>query len=270
MKKTIQIFSIALIFFGCSNPTKYDLVIRDVGFFDGFEDKGVVNIAINADTIAAISLNELFGNSVINGTGKYIIPGLINSHVHLWSIEQLKESYESGILVNLVMHSSSEKGEAELKTIARDSSGISFMYGGGFAATVPRGHPNQISRNMETINDSVSIETWVDNRINIGADYIKIVKEDNPYMQYPALPTLTDEQIGAIIKYADSKGLKSVIHASRADHFTNLFKYNPDGFVHTPHFNPDSTFSNLDWELLKKSGAFIIKNIKKKIIKFNK
>ena len=268
MKNLILLLSNTLFLIGCSQPAKYDLVISNVGFFDGIEDHGVVNIGISADSIASISPDNLAGDSIMDGTGKYIIPGLINSHVHLWTVEQLKESFQSGILVNLAMHSGDEEGESKLKMIGRDSSEVSMLYGAGHAATVPGGHPNQISRNMETINDSVSIKSWVDNRIVNGADYIKIVKEDNPFLSYPGLPTLTDQQIGEIIDYSRSKGLMSVVHVSRTDHFRNLLKFNPDGFVHTPHFNPDSTFTDNDWRALKESGAFLSPNIKLQVLTF--
>ena len=41
---------------GCTQPEKtFDLVIQNVNLFDGSRDRGKVHIAINADTIAAIS-----------------------------------------------------------------------------------------------------------------------------------------------------------------------------------------------------------------------
>ncbi len=180
----------------------YDFVIKNIGLFDGENDLGIVNICINGDSIAAISRESLDSDSIIDGTGKYIIPGLVNGHVHLISTTDLKESYRHGILADLNMHTGLEDRELKWKKISRDSAGYALLYGAGSAATVPGGHPTQLTPHMETINDSVSIQEWVDKRIANGVDYIKIIRENSPYFEFPGLPTLSYEQIKEIIDYA--------------------------------------------------------------------
>jgi len=249
-------FIISLL--GCSEPVKYDLVIQNVGLFDGYQDKGTVNIAINSDTIAAITTEELNNDSLIDGTGKYVIPGLVNAHVHVSSIEDLQAGYPLGILTILNMHTGLEDRELEWKQISKDTLGFSTLYGSGHAATVPGGHPNQFSPDMETINDSVTIEDWVDHRIANEVDYIKIVRENHEWMGNPALPTLSYEQIQKLIEYAHSKGYKVVIHANTVEEMVKIAEFKPDGFVHMLDYKEDYPVPDSFYHALKESGGFVV------------
>ena len=208
MKTCSSFVSIVSVLIGCSAPTQYDIIIQDVGLFNGHQDRGTVNIAINGDSIAAITSEKIMGDSLIDGTGKYIIPGLVNAHVHVSTVEQLKEGFPLGILTLLNMHTGLEEREIEWKKISQGSAGFSILYGSGHAATVPGGHPTQFSPEMETINDSLSIREWVDHRIAKKVDYIKLIREHHEWMGYPPLPTLSFDQIRQIIDYAHSRVTK--------------------------------------------------------------
>lgn len=213
MKKLLYILISCTLFSACNEPKKYDLIIKNVNVFNGYEELGLVNIAINGDTIAAITQQDIIGDSIIDASGKYIIPGLVNAHVHTNSIDHLKEGYPSGIMYLLNMHTGLEERERLWKEMSKDSVGYSVLYGSGHAATVPMGHPTQFSPGMETINDSISIQTWVDNRIASGADYIKVIGHSTSsglgWMDAPPAPSLTYNQIEQIIQYAHQKGKKS-------------------------------------------------------------
>src|SRR5690606_21249224 len=100
MKKTIFGCLGVLMLAACTADRTYDLVIQNVGLFDGERDLGMVNLAINADSIAAISVKPLVSDSVIDGTGKYLVPGMVNSHAHIWEASHLKEAYRAGVLAN--------------------------------------------------------------------------------------------------------------------------------------------------------------------------
>ena len=248
----------ALLLYGCSEPVKYEIVIENVGLFNGSQDLGIVNVAVNADTIASISAEPLLGNSTIDGTDKYLIPGLVNAHTHISSIEDLKEGYDLGILTLLNMHTGLEERELAWKTTFSDSVGFSELYGSGHAATVPGGHPNQFSTEMETINDSISIEEWVDNRISKNVDYIKIVRDHHEWMGSPPLPTLSYEQIGQIIEYSHSKGFKVVVHGNTVADMVKISEFKPNGFVHMPIFKEEYPTSDEDYKSIAQSGAFMI------------
>lgn len=258
MKTCSSFVIIVLVVIGCSAPTQYDIIIQNVGLFDGHQDRGTVNIAINGDSIAAITSEKIMGDSLIDGTGKYVIPGLVNAHVHVSTVEQLKEGFPLGILTLLNMHTGLEEREIEWKKVSQGSAGFSILYGSGQAATVPGGHPTQFSPEMETINDSLSIREWVDRRIAKKVDYIKLIREHHEWMGYPPLPTLSFDQIGQIIDYAHSRGYKVVVHANTVDEVIQIAEFKPDGFVHMLDYQEDFPVPDAYFTALSDCGAFVV------------
>ncbi len=258
MKKILTLLGAFLWLLGCSQPETYDLVIRNVRVFDGVEDLGIRHLAVNADTIAAISAEPLHGDTLIDGTGKFVLPGLVNAHVHISTEAQLKEGYAHGILANLNMHTGLEERERGWKELTRKRKGYPLLFGAGHAATVPGGHPTQFSPDMETIHDSITPETWVDHRIAAGADYIKIIRESEAWMGYPAQPTLDYGQIERLIRYAHQKGLLAVVHTSNMEETARIAALGADGFVHMPIFKKDYPLPEEHLKTIRESGAFIV------------
>lgn len=92
MKQIMYLIS-ALIFVGCSsnNSVPYDLIISNVNLIDGTGKplQTSVSIGIKEGRIAAID-SGLSGNgaSRIDGSGKYLIPGLFDCHVHTGNFER--------------------------------------------------------------------------------------------------------------------------------------------------------------------------------------
>lgn len=249
---------IVLVFIASSEPAKYDIVIQNVGLFDGYQERGIVNIAINDDKIAAITPEELDADSVIDGSGKYVIPGMVNAHVHVSSIKNLRKAYSVGVLTLLNMHTGLEDRELNWKKLSKDSIGLSTLYGAGHAATVPGGHPNQYSPNMETINDSLSIKEWVDHRIENKVNYIKIVRDHHEWMGNPALPSLSYDQIHEIINYAHSKGYKVVVHANTVEDMIKITNLGADGFVHMLDYKEDLPIPDSFYQTLAEHEIFVV------------
>jgi imidazolonepropionase-like amidohydrolase len=258
MKRNIITCLLALLLTACAPDQSYDLVVQDVGLFDGVRDLGIVNIAINADTIAAISKSHLLSDSVVDGTGKYVVPGLVNSHVHIWEPKQLKEGYQAGILANMGMHASNHSRDSTLKALGQDK-GYPFYYTAGVAATVPGGHPTQITPYIETVNDTISIEQFVNNRISEGVDYIKLIKESSAWFEFPeGPPSLPYDSIEKIIEYTHSKGMKIVVHIGSLEEIVQIARLKPDGFAHMWYSSNNSDLTDEKLKIIKESGAFII------------
>lgn len=258
MKNTLIISLLIILAASCSKSKQFDIVIENVGVFDGHQDLGILNVAINNDTIAFISKESMNGDSIIDGSGKYIMPGLVDAHVHVSSIEQLQSSYNLGVLTLLNMHTGLEDRELAWKALSKDSLGMATLYGAGHAATVPGGHPNQFSPDMETLSDSVSIADWLQHRMDKEVNYIKVIREHHEWMGYPPLPTLSFEQIKDIIDLAHSKGLKVVVHANTVEDMIQIASYKPDGFVHMLDYKEDLPIPDSFYNSLVDNNIFVV------------
>ncbi|RNL90353.1 tetratricopeptide repeat protein [Sinomicrobium pectinilyticum] len=87
MKKLVFIFLGVLLFPACNKPPNYDLAIQNVAVFDSKNKKVLKNktVLINKDSIAAIINASQESNAihVIEGNGRLLIPGFIDTHTHL-------------------------------------------------------------------------------------------------------------------------------------------------------------------------------------------
>ena len=253
----LSIFCLLLIQISCrqTDSTTYDMVIKNVSLFDGFENMGKVNIAINQDSIASITVEKMQADTIIDGEGKYMVPGLINCHIHSWNLENLQESYNAGVLAVVNLHQVQESIDKNFRQY-RDSLGYAVFYSSGIAATVEDGHPTQYGK-IETVNDSITPAVFVKNRIDNGADLIKIIRDGNPSPSSPTgIPTLTFDQIEELIVEAQAHEKKAVVHIQHLPDLLQICKYKPNGFAHIWFYKDELTEEILG--VIKKSGAFII------------
>jgi imidazolonepropionase-like amidohydrolase len=233
-----------------------DLLIKNASLFDGHKNRGIVDIAVRNGSIIWIAKSSEGFTAVetIDGTGKYIVPGLINSHVHLWDQKDLKTALQAGIFAVIDLHSS--EGPDEAFRQLRDSANYANYYSAGYAATVPKGHPTQIFP-IETINDSVSPSLFVEHRIKKGADLIKIVSGNiKPGSLWYGNPSLDYKQIEQIIKAAKNWNKKTVVHVSQVEETVKIAKMGVDGFAHLWSYNDSATDKQL--KFLKSKKVFII------------
>ena len=92
MKKFLILICIFLYVSCLDNPEKeYDMVLSQVNLIDGTGAslKPLVNVYIKDNKILAIdSTGPKLGKNVIDGKGKYLIPGLFDSHAHTSNYEE--------------------------------------------------------------------------------------------------------------------------------------------------------------------------------------
>ena len=233
-----------------------DLVIRRVHLFDGDADRGVVDVAVREGRIARIGSvgGGCEGATTIDGAGKHLIPGLVNAHVHLWKQSDLRDALQAGVFTVVDLHTSGGPDAAFRRL--RDSSGYASYYSAGYAATVPGGHPTQLFP-IETINDSVTPEQFVEHRVAKGADLIKIVSGNPPPGARGATnPTLSFAQIEAITRAAKARSRMVLVHVARIDETVRIARMGVDGFAHLWSYGDSATDEQL--RVLKGAGVFVI------------
>lgn len=233
-----------------------ELVIRQVRLFDGDTDRGVVDVAVRDGRIARVGAagTGCAGATTIDGTGKHLVPGLVNAHVHLWKDSDLRAALQAGVFAVFDLHTSEGPDAAPRRL--RDSSVYASYYAAGYAATAPGGHPTQLFP-IETVNDSVTPERFVANRVAKGADLIKIISGNRrPGSLGAANPTLRYEQIEAITRAAKGAGRKVVVHVSQIDETVRIARMGVDGFVHLWAHGDVATDEQL--RALKQAGVFVV------------
>jgi len=227
MNKDIVIFKIVLLtLFLTANvvSAQNGFSIEKVTLFDGEKVLENVNIKVVDEFITEISTEKFLDvANVIDGKGKFLMPGMTNCHVHVWSQLALTEAARAGVLNVLDMHGI-ELYQGPMKAL-NDSTTNASYYMAGAAATAPNGHGTQFGFPTPTLSTPEEAEKFVSDRILAGADYIKIIIE-------PWKATLDEMTVKALIDETHDKNRLAVAHISRAVDAQMAVKNNIDGLVH--------------------------------------
>jgi hypothetical protein len=182
--------------------------IQNVHIFDGLQFRDSGTVFINQDIISFQNLNP---TSVVNGSGGYLIPGLIDSHVHVLDVSALRVLTSFGIMTALSM----ARASYSLEDTLRDQAGLASWYTAGIPAIAPNTThakmPNFSSAKL--INNTSQVSEMVTEAFENGSDFYKIVAEPNGPSQ---------EMQDLLVKSVHEKGKKVMTHASDFESFTRL------------------------------------------------
>lgn len=205
---------------------QWDLLITGVQVFTGEQVIKATNIGVKDGVITHLGpklARRHHATQVVNGEGYTVLPGLVNTHVHVWFPLQLQQAAQAGVLAVCDMHGSAFATQF-LKQF-QETTGYARYYAAGSGATVPGGHGTQFGIVVPTIDSTTSARQFTLDRIVEGVDYIKILRE-------PMRPTLSFAQMDTIIKTAHEQGVKVVSHVSRCADGVELARLGVDGLVH--------------------------------------
>ena len=201
------------------------IAITNVKVFDGSalsEERTVVieNGIISAATTA---------NTIVDGQHGTLLPGLIDSHVHLRNVAELEQGTYWGATTMLDMGTPS----MVLTDSLRHRPGLADIRGAGNTASAPGGI--QTTRMGMPLASAVTgpadASRFVADRVREGADYIKIIVEDPRIMGSAALDAAT---IAAIVEAAHRAKLKAIAHVTTTTAFTLAADAGVDILTHAP------------------------------------
>jgi len=175
MKKLLLFAILGWIIFACSSPS-HDLLITNVNVIDVVTGEVLPNrtVGIDGDEITAIytkAIKPQEGTEVIDGTGKYLIPGLWDMHVHNnWNYEDTNDL----LVANGVVGAREMWGDMEIrrKMDEERASGkpiIDIYSAGVLTDGAPRIWPG--SGEVTTPEEA---EALVRCQVAQGADFIKV------------------------------------------------------------------------------------------------
>ncbi len=227
------------------------LLIQSVRLFDGELVQEGMDVFFEAGKVARIvpHSTDHQAEQIIDGSGKTLIPGLVNAHVHIWFPAHLQEAARAGVLTVMDMHSSSYS--LPILKAFQDSTNYANYLSAGPGATVPSGHGTQFGMPTPTIDSSTSARAFTLDRVDGGSDYIKILRE-------PSRPTINFAQIDTVIATAHEHDKLAVAHISRKKDAIRLASSHLDGFVHI-WFDEVSSTEEID--TIAKGKVFMVPTI---------
>ena len=201
-------------------------VIKNVRVFDGrrLSDERTVTVE------GGIITDNAHSNALtVDGQGGTLLPGLIDSHVHLTAIDNLEQGVKWGVTTMLDMGSPS----MALTDSFRHRAGLTDVLGCGNSASAPGGMQTTYMGfpASSAVTGPSDAARFVAERVAEGGDYIKIIVEDPKVMGPAALDGAT---IAALVAAAHDANLKTIAHASSLAAFQLAEDGGVDVITHAP------------------------------------
>lgn len=228
-------------------------IIHNARIFDGEQVIEADEVLIVHDTIAEVGrdLARQPADQLIDAEGGMLLPGLIDCHVHTFSPAMLEQTLIFGVTTNLDMFMPVEFARAMR---ASPSPNHADFLTAGTLVTAPRGHGTQFGLPIPTIETPEQAQEFVDDRVDEGSDYIKIVY-DGGRGWGGSIPTLDQPTLKAVIDAAHARQKLAVVHVHDQKAAFEAIDAGADGLVHM-FFDGAATEEFI--ELAKARGAFIV------------
>ena len=228
MKYLIHIILIAFLL-GCNSrqTSQFDLVISDVNLIDGTGNpiQTRVSIGITNGKIMAID-TSLLGNEDhhIDGTGKFLIPGLFDCHVHTGDYERDFPRFihygVTSIFITGGNLCTNDFYAAMRKQGNQDTIPAPFVFHTSQHFTMEGRHPSktyqsgnwQNGKTLFYLQDTTQIEGLVERVAQYPISGIKLTIEDGPAP--PFVERLPQSFIDKTVKEASKFGLEVFAHVS--------------------------------------------------------
>ncbi|TCL83650.1 MULTISPECIES: amidohydrolase family protein [unclassified Rathayibacter] len=170
---------------------------------------------------------------VIDGAGRFLVPGLIDTHVHLGSRGALESAARAGVTTMIDLGTHPDSLVAEQRMLR----GAPSLRSAGSAASAPGSTQIALMGNPEesAVTGAADAERFLTWRSDNGSDLIKIIIEDPDATDVPALdvPTIT-----ALVEGAHRRGWTTVAHVVTANAFSRGLDAGVDVLTHAPLDRP--------------------------------
>jgi len=207
-------------------------IISHANVFDGEHWLGKRDVAFKNGMIVDVAkdLQQKYVDAlIVDGSNKYLIPGLIDAHTHAWD-EALTQAVKFGVTTELDMFTNNafasmqrEKREQHDRNI-----GQADLFSAGTLVTAPEGHGTEYGFKIATIDDYKKADAFVAARISEGSDYIKIVYD----VSGRGRPSIDKKTLVAVIKASHQQGKLAVVHISDYQSADDAINAGADGLVH--------------------------------------
>jgi imidazolonepropionase-like amidohydrolase len=232
--KTILLYAAFLLFPAFAYCQKTPILFQHVRVFDGSQVIPDTDVLIEKGLIKQVGANlSAEGARVIDGSGKTLLPGLIDAHVHVHGADTLEQALIFGVTTEFDMMMS-PRLEYQLKS-QEDDRMASFLSAGS-PATVPGGHGTEYGFVIPTLTKPSEAQSFVDARLREGSDYIKIMYTAGvSFGRRGERPTLSKATLAAVIAAAHERHRLAVVHIGSVEGARDAIEAGADGLAHIFH-----------------------------------
>jgi imidazolonepropionase-like amidohydrolase len=187
-------------------------VVRNVRVFDGERVHERVNVVVRDGRIAAIGeASPPRDLPVVDGTGRTLLPGLIDAHGHVSGEASLRDAIRFGVTTVLDMLTSTDVAQANRARRSQpERPDLAELYTSGTPVESPGGLTTQFGIPFSTISSPAEAPAFVRGRVADGSDFIKIIYEPS----VPFFTSISRETLTAVIAAAHAEGVLGVVHVS--------------------------------------------------------
>jgi len=232
------------------NPAEVT-VFQNIKVFDGNDWRFPCTVVVEGDKITAVGpdVRAPEGADVISGNGLALLPGLIDSHVHASSFEDLRQCARFGVTsVMDMMTTTAFMGQVKARLKRAEGRDMADFRSAGNAAVCPGGHGTEWGSTIPTLTRPEEAAGFVDARLAEGSDYLKIMSG----MSKRVLPI---EVIKALAREAKKRGMLTLVHIETKSTALAALKAGVNGLAHAfADAPPDAAFI----DTMKAGRGFVI------------
>ena len=208
---------------GTTTGVKDNVILTNVRVFDGQTLSAPRTVVITNGVIGIAT----FGARTINAQGATLLPGLIDSHVHLESVDTLNQLTNYGVTSALDMAC----WPASLVNSLRHKSGLTDIRSAGVPAVAPTDLQTQLPGfpQSQIVTSASQARQFVANRVSEGSDYIKLIVD---------VPGLDQATLNALTSAAHAYGKQVMAHATSGAAVAEALQAGVDMVHHVPLDTP--------------------------------
>ena len=214
-------------------PPSRTFAVVGVRLFDGVRtiDRATVVVREGIITAAGPAIASPKDIPVVDGTGKTLLPGLIDAHTHAYP-GSLERALVFGVTTEVDMFTdhafaATMRQEQQRGPVVTRADLVSA----GTLVTATGGHGTEYGMRIPTLDRPEAARAFVDARILEGSDFIKIVYDDGATMGY-AFPALTKATLEKVVQAAHERHKMAVVHVGTKQGARDAAAAGADGLAH--------------------------------------
>ena len=216
-----------------AQSTGGSVLIQNVRLFDGERVTPRTSVLVTDGKITRVapSITAPSGITIVDGSGKTLLSGFIDSHTHSWG-NALRDAAVLGVTTVLDMFTE-PKSAADFRRLDGTPAGreVADFRSAGVLVTAPKGHGTQFGMPIPTITSPDEALAFVDARLAEGSDYVKIVY-DNGRTYGMTLATVDKATMQAVIKATHARRKMAVVHIGDLAGARDAIEVGANGLVH--------------------------------------